>query len=60
MATMTPKRPMAEPKISMIRILTNRELFAASARAAPEPTIPTHIPQAKFVNPTVKPAANMV
>jgi hypothetical protein len=35
---MMPKRPMALPKISMMRILTKREESAASARAAPEPT----------------------
>lgn len=35
-----PKRPIAEAKISMINILTNNAGFAASARAAPLPTIP--------------------
>ena len=51
---------MAEPKISIMRIFTNRELFAASERAAPDPTMPTHRPQARLVMPTVSPAANMV
>jgi len=37
MAMINPKRPMALPKISMIKILTNREGLAASARAAPDP-----------------------
>ena len=59
-ATITPNKPMAEPKISMMRIFTNSELFAASAKAAPEPTMPTQRPQAKFVIPTVRPAANIV
>ena len=36
---MRPKRPMALPKISMMRILTNSAGLAASARAAPEPEI---------------------
>ena len=35
---MSPKRPMALPKISTMRILTKRAGFAASERAAPEPT----------------------
>jgi hypothetical protein len=35
---MMPNRPMALPKISMIRILTKSEELAASATAAPEPT----------------------
>ena len=34
---MRPNRPMAEPKISTIRIRTNSEASAASASAAPEP-----------------------
>ena len=33
----SPKRPMALPKISMIKILTKSEGLAASARAAPDP-----------------------
>jgi hypothetical protein len=35
---MMPNRPMALPKISMMRILTKSEELAASATAAPEPT----------------------
>ena len=35
-----PKRPIALAKISIIKILTNNAGFAASASAAPEPTIP--------------------
>lgn len=34
---MSPNRPMALPKISMIKIFTNRAELAASARAAPDP-----------------------
>jgi len=59
METMTPNRPIALPKISTIRILTNRAGSWASARAAPDPTIPTHTPQNKFEKPTVRPAPNM-
>ena len=54
-----PKRPMAEPKISTIRILTKSEASAASARAAPEPTWPTHRPQTRLTTPVVRPAPNM-
>lgn len=50
---------MALPKISTIRILTKRLGFWASARAAPLPTIPTHTPQKRLENPTVRPAPNM-
>lgn len=56
---MTPKRPIALPKISTIRILTKSAEFCASARAAPEPTMPTQIPQNKLEKPTVRPAPNM-
>ena len=50
-----PKRPIALAKISIIRILTNKAGFAASAKAAPEPTTPTAKPQTKFEKPTVNP-----
>ena len=60
MAMISPKRPMALPKISMIKILTKSELLAASARAAPEPTIPTQTPHAKLLIPTVSPAPNIL
>lgn len=46
MDTMTPKMPKADPKISTIRILTNKDAFWASARAQPEPATPTQILQA--------------
>lgn len=59
MPTIKPKSPMAEPKISMMRILTNNDEFAASANAAPEPTIPTDIPQNKLTKPTDKPEPNI-
>jgi hypothetical protein len=49
---------MALAKISIIRIRTNNEEFWASAKAAPEPTRPTQIPQNKLHKPTVKPAPN--
>ena len=55
-----PKRPIALPKISMMRILTKRELLAASASAAPDPTMPTHTPQARLLSPTVRPAPNIL
>ena len=42
----------------MIKTLTNKLEFWASAKAAPEPVIPTQIPQAKFDIPTVKPDQN--
>ena len=41
MPTMTPKIPSADAKISMMRILTKREPFCASARAQELPTMPT-------------------
>ena len=40
--------------------LTNRFWLAASDKAAPLPTIPTHNPQAKLDNPVVKPAPNIL
>lgn len=59
-ATIRPNNPMALAKISTIRILTKSAGFAASARAAPDPTMPTAKPQAKLHKPTVSPAANMI
>ena len=50
---------MALAKISIIKILTNNTGFAASARAAPEPIIPIHKPQARFTKPTVIPDPNI-
>ncbi len=41
-----------------MRIRTNKDEFCASAKAAPDPTRPTHIPQNKLHKPTVKPAPN--
>lgn len=58
-ATMTPKRPMALPKISTMRIFTKRLGFCASAKAAPLPTMPTQTPQKRLDRPTVRPAPNM-
>ena len=40
MPIIIPKSPIAEAKISIIKILTKRAGFAASEIAAPEPTIP--------------------
>lgn len=60
MATISPNKPIALAKISTIRIFTKSTGLAASAKAAPEPTIPTAIPQTKLLNPTVRPAANMI
>ena len=57
---MSPKRPMADPKISTMRILTKSVESAASARAAPDPTWPTQIPQKRLTRPVVSPAPNMV
>uniref|UniRef100_A0A1B0A8P1 Uncharacterized protein n=1 Tax=Glossina pallidipes TaxID=7398 RepID=A0A1B0A8P1_GLOPL len=59
MPTIKPKRPIAEPKISTIKIFTNKTEFAASAKAAPEPTTPTETPQNKLTKPTAKPAPNI-
>lgn len=50
---------MALLKISTIKIFTNKDEFAASAMAAPDPTTPTAIPQKRFTNPTVNPAPNI-
>jgi hypothetical protein len=47
MDTMTPKRPSAEPKISITKILTNSVLFCASLSAHELPMMPTHRLQAK-------------
>ena len=55
-ATMTPYRPKALPKISTISIFMKVPFWLASVRAAPAPIYPTHIPQAKLVNPTITPA----
>ncbi len=41
------------------RTLTKRALFCASAKAAPEPTMPTQRPQNRFDKPVVKPAPKM-
>lgn len=54
--TIKPNKPIADPKISTIKILTNNDELAASEIAAPDPTIPTDIPQKRFTNPTVTPA----
>jgi hypothetical protein len=54
--TMTPNRPKALPKISMIRILTKVDGVCESARAQPEPVIPTQTPQKRFDRPTERPA----
>ncbi len=56
---MTPNSPIALPKISMMRILINRDACCASASAAPEPTIPTHMPQNRLDRPHVIPAPNI-
>ena len=57
--TINPNKPMAEAKISMMRILTKTVGFAASVKAAPDPTIPTATPQNKLDNPTMSPAPNI-
>ena len=36
-AVISPQSPMALQKISTIKIFTNKDLFAASANAAPDP-----------------------
>jgi len=69
--TIIPNKPKALPKISMISIFTNVSGVWASARAHPEPVIPTHTlyifilfqikinyPQNKLDNPTDKPTEN--
>ena len=58
--TINPNKPMAEAKISMMRILTKRVGFAASVKAAPDPTIPTATPQNKLDNPTMSPDPNTI
>ena len=54
--TMTPKRPRADPKISIIRIFTKVEGVWASAKAQPAPVTPTQTPQKRFESPTDRPA----
>jgi len=56
---MTPNRPRALPKISMIRILTKVEGVCESASAQPAPVTPTHTPQNRFERPTERPAPNI-
>ena len=58
-AIMRPKRPMALPKISTMRILTKSAGLAASERAAPDPTWPTQMPHTRLVRPVVIPAPNI-
>ena len=58
MPTMIPNIPKAEANISTIRILTKRESSCASAKAHALPAIPTAIPLAMFVNPTLQPEKN--
>lgn len=57
---MRPNKPMALAKISIIKILTKSEPFAASVKAAPEPIIPTQTPQNRFTKPTVTPAPKIM
>lgn len=52
---MTPKRPKALPKISMIRILTKVSGVCASAMAQLLPVTPTQTPQTKLDMPTYMP-----
>lgn len=57
---MSPNKPIAEPKISMTRILMKVEAFCESAIAAPAPVIPTamlkvsdqYYPQNRLESPT--------
>lgn len=56
---MTPNRPRALPKISIISIFTNVDGVWASARAQPDPVTPTHTPQNKLESPTEMPAPKM-
>lgn len=55
MPIITPKSPSADPKISMMRILTKVEGVYESARAQPAPTTPTHTPQKRLERPTESP-----
>lgn len=59
MPTITPKSPRALPKISMTKILTNRDEFCASDKAQLLPIIPTQIPQKRLAKPTIMPEAKM-
>jgi hypothetical protein len=56
--TIIPKIPRAEAKISTMRILTKSDSSCASERAHELPAIPTEIPLAIFVNPTLHPDQN--
>ena len=58
MPTMTPNIPRALPKISTIRILTNKVASFASARAQLLPETPTQTPLPTFVKPAASPAKN--
>ena len=55
-ATMTPNRPRALPKISIIKIFTKVDGVWASAKAHPAPLTPTHTPQNRLERPTERPA----
>ena len=59
MATMIPKRPKADPKISIMSILTKVEGVWESERAQPAPETPTHTPQNRLERPTESPAPKM-
>ena len=60
MPTMMPKSPSADPKISMINIFTKVDGVCASARAHPDPTTPTQMPQTRFEMPTERPVPKSV
>ena len=56
-AIITPYSPRALPKISTMSIFIKVPFCAASTRAAPDPMIPTQIPQVRLVRPQMNPAA---
>lgn len=55
MATMIPKMPSADAKISTIKILTKSEPSCASASAQLLPAMPTATPEAMLLIPTESP-----
>jgi len=54
---MSPNIDKALPKISTIKIFTNRTGFCASANAQPLPTTPTHNPEDMPLTPAIMPEA---
>lgn len=58
MPIMSPYRPKAEAKISIISMDTKVSGFWACVLTVPEPITPTDMPHDKLLTPTTRPAQN--